>query len=181
MRVLLTILVTVMIVGPQAAAAPTADSAPRNAEPKPLIREVQTGYLLNCTFRAIRPYIWKQWPLLTGWETDDSGGTWEGRPSGFFPNDFAFHVESFQLKDTSAQSAVTIRHQIVRQTEGQITLAFRFMLPAPMEGATRQLRDLQTPAASIVGHHLLACPGRRFGGGLPQSTERGKAAQETHP
>ena len=152
MRVLLTILFAVMIAGPQAAAAQTADSAPRGAEPKPLIREIQTGYLLNCTFRAIRPYIWKERPLLTGWETDDSGGTWEGRPSGFFPNDFAFHVESFQLKDTNAQSAVTIRHQIARQTEGQITLAFRFVLPAPMEGAAWQLRDLQAPAVSIVAH-----------------------------
>jgi len=157
MRVLLTILFAVMIAGTPAAAAQTADSAPRGAEPKPLIREIQTGYLLNCTFRAIRPYIWTQRPLLTGWETDDSGGTWEGRPSGFFPNDFAFHVESFQLQDTSAQSAVTIRHQIARQTEGQITLAFRFALPAPMEGAAWQLRDLQAPAVSIVAHDGKLC------------------------
>ena len=32
------------IAGPQATAAQTADSAPRGAEPNPLIREIQTGY-----------------------------------------------------------------------------------------------------------------------------------------
>ncbi|MCY2988265.1 MAG: glycoside hydrolase family 99-like domain-containing protein [Planctomycetota bacterium] len=120
------------------------------AEPSPLIRDIRVGYLMNCTFRAIRPYIWKQEPLLTGWETDKSGGTWEAKPSGFFPNDFAFNVASFRLRDTSDQRAVTIRHQIARQTAGQITLAFRFLLPAPMEGATWQLRDLQAAAISIT-------------------------------
>lgn len=157
MRILLTILVAGTAVGLPAAAARGAEVPPRGVERQPLIRELQTGYLLHCTFRAIRPYIWKQRPLLSGWETDDSGGTWEGRPSGFFPHDFAFHVESFQLQDTSAQSAVTIRHQIARQTEGQITLAFRFMLPAPLEGATWQLRDLDGPALSIVTHEGKLC------------------------
>ncbi len=40
------------------------------AESKALIRDIQTGYLLNCSFRAIRPYPWKKLPLLSGgWET----------------------------------------------------------------------------------------------------------------
>lgn len=118
-------------------------------EPAPFLRDLQTGYLMNCTFRAIRPYIWKQIPRLTGWETDANGGGWEGKPSGFFPNDFAFHVESFRLRDIN-HDAVTLRHQIARQTEGKVTWEFRFMLPAAMEGAAWQLRDLQEPAVSLI-------------------------------
>jgi hypothetical protein len=83
----------------------------------PLIRDVRTGYLMNCTFRAIRPYIWKQVPILTGWETNARGGTWESSPSGFFPDQFAFHKDWFKLRDTSAEHPVTIRRQIARQTE----------------------------------------------------------------
>jgi hypothetical protein len=115
-------------------------------------RDVRTGYLMNCTFRAIRPYIWKQEPLLTGWETDRSGGTWQSSPSGFFPDGFAFHTDWFKLHDTSRQRAVTIRRRIARQTEGKITWDFRFMLPLAMEGATWQLRDLDAAAVGIVCH-----------------------------
>ena len=118
----------------------------------PLIRDVRAGSLMNCTFRAIRPYIWKQQPLLTGWETDPAGGTWQSSPSGFFPDGFAFHTDWFKLRDTSSQHAVTIRHRIARQTEGKITWGFRFMLPSAMEGATWQLRDLDTVAVGIVCH-----------------------------
>jgi hypothetical protein len=136
MRVLLTIFFAAMLADIQTATAQTPPSSSR-AEPKPLIRETHTGYLLHCTFRAIRPYIWKQQPLLTGWETDASGGAWEGRPSGFFPQEFGFHVESFRLKDTDTQHAVTIRHQIARQTEGKITLAYRFMADGALGRQTR--------------------------------------------
>jgi hypothetical protein len=126
-------------------------------EPAPLIRDLQAGYLLNCAFRAIRPYIWKQDPRLSGWESDQSGGGWEEKPNGFFPNDFAFHVESFRLRDTNDHHAVTIRHQIARQTEGRVTWEFRFMLPTAMEGAAWQLRDLIEPAVSIVTHEGKLC------------------------
>jgi hypothetical protein len=115
-------------------------------------RDVRTGYLMNYTFRAIRPYIWKQQPLLTGWETDTSGGTWQSSPSGFFPDGFAFHTDWFKLHDTSSERAVTIRRRIARQTEGKITWDFRFMLPRVMEGATWQLRDLDAAAVGLVCH-----------------------------
>jgi hypothetical protein len=118
----------------------------------PLIRDVRTGYLMNCTFRAIRPYIWKQAPILTGWETDDQGGAWESSPSGFFPDGFAFHKDWFKLRDTSAEHAVTIRHRIARQTEGKITMEMRFMLLGSLEGAAWQLRDLDEVAVGLVAH-----------------------------
>ncbi|MHB0958694.1 MAG: glycoside hydrolase family 99-like domain-containing protein [Pirellulaceae bacterium] len=123
----------------------------------PLIRDVRTGYLLNCTFRAIRPYIWKEVPILTGWDTDARGGTWESSPSGFFPDSFAFHKDWFKLSDTSPQHAVTIRHQIARQTEGTITLEMRFMLSSSMEGAAWQLRDLDDVAVGLVVHEGSLC------------------------
>jgi hypothetical protein len=123
----------------------------------PLERDVRTGYLLNCTFRAIRPYIWKQVPLLTGWETDASGGTWESSPVGFLFDTFAFHKDWFKLCDTSAEHAVTIRHQIARQTEGKITLEMRFMLPAAMEGAAWELRDLEKTAVGLIVHDGHLC------------------------
>ena len=130
-------------------------AGPRPLEP--LLRDVQTGYLMNCAFRAIRPYIWQQTPRLSGWDTDPSGGGWEEKPSGFFPNEFGFHVESFRLRDTSDQRAVTIRHQIARQTDGVVTWEFRFMLPAAMEGAAWQLRDPETTAVSIVAYDGKLC------------------------
>ena len=86
------------------------------AESKPLIRDVQTGYLLNCSFRAIRPYAWKKPPLLTGWETDGAGGTWESNPDGLMgEGQFTFHINWFRLRDTSNEHPVTIKHQIARQ------------------------------------------------------------------
>lgn len=126
-------------------------------ESAPFIRDLETGYLLKCSFRAIRPYMWKQNPRLNGWQTDQSGGGWEAKPSGLFPNDFAFHVESFRLRDTNSQHAVTIRHQIARQTAGKVTWEVRFMLQAPMEGAVWQLRDLNDPAVSILTHDRKVC------------------------
>ncbi len=124
---------------------------------RPLVRDINVGYLMNYTFRAIRPYIWKQQPLLTGWETDSSGGTWESQPAGFLPDSFGFNVDQFRLCDVSAEHAVTIRHQIVRQTAGRITWAFRFQLPEGMEGANWQLRDLEQPAVSITTHNGTLC------------------------
>jgi hypothetical protein len=125
--------------------------------PTPLLRDVQTGYLLNCTFRAITPYSWNQTPLLSGWETDPSGGGWQEIPSGFFPTNFAFNVVSFRLQDTNNQQAVTIKHQIARQIAGKVTWEFRFMLPAAMDGAAWQLRNLNQPAVSIITQNGQLC------------------------
>ena len=124
---------------------------------EPLLRDVRTGYLMHCTFRAIRPYIWKQTPLLTGWETDAGGGSWESSPSGFFPDSFAFHKDWFKLRDTSDQRAVTLRRRIARQTEGRITMEMRFMLPAALEGAAWQLRDLDDAAVALIVHDGKLC------------------------
>lgn len=125
--------------------------------PTPLLRDLQTGYLLNCTFRAITPYSWNQTPLLSGWETDPSGGGWQEIPSGFFPTNFAFNVVSFCLQNTNNQYAVTIKHQIARQTAGKVTWEFRFMLPAAMDGAAWQLRDLSNSAVSIITQNGQLC------------------------
>jgi len=120
------------------------------AESKPMIRDMDTGYLLNCSFRAIRPYAWTGKTFLTGWETDDRGGLWESSPYGLWPDSFSFDVDWFRLRDTSRDHAVTIKHQIARQTSGEVTLEFRFKLSTRMDGATWQLRDLKRPGLSIV-------------------------------
>jgi len=125
--------------------------------PTPLLRDLQTGYLLNCAFRAITPYSWNQTPLLSGWETDSSGGGWQEIPSGSFPTNFAFNVVSFCLQDTNHQQAVTIKHQFARQTAGKVTWEFRFMLPAAMDGAAWQLRDLSHAAVSIITQNGQVC------------------------
>lgn len=101
-------------------------------EVKHLIEQPKTDSVLGLRDRAI----------MSGWETDQSGGGWEEKPSGFFPNDFAFNVDSFCLNDTNTQHAMTIRHQIARQIAGKVTWELRFMLLAAMEGAVWQLRDL---------------------------------------
>lgn len=124
---------------------------------KALLRDCDRGYLLNCSFRAIRAYLWKKKVPLTGWETDDRGGVWESSPVGFFPGDFGFHVDWFRLNDNSTDHAVTIRHQIARQTSGIVTWEFRFMMPEIMEGAAWQLRDLEAAAVSILVRHGKLC------------------------
>lgn len=118
---------------------------------KPLLRDCATGYLLNCRFRAIRAYPWKKKVPLTGWETDDRGGIWEASPVGFLPDQFGFHVDWFRLRDTSTDHAVTIKHQIARQTTGVVTWEFRFMMPEIMEGATWQLRGKAGCAQPAAG------------------------------
>ncbi len=123
----------------------------------PQIRDVQTGYLLNCTFRAIRPYIWKTEPLLTGWDTDARGGGWESSPSGFFPDSFAFHKDWFKLKDTSSEHAVTLRHKLARQAAGHLTWEMRFMLPGPLEGAAWQLLNGDKLVVGLVVQENKLC------------------------
>jgi hypothetical protein len=87
----------------------------------PFVRDIASGYLLDCTFRAIRAYPWTRKVPLSGWDTDDRGGYWASSPVGFLPNQFGFHVDRFRLCDTSDEYAVTIRHQIARQSDGRLT------------------------------------------------------------
>ena len=120
-------------------------------EPKPFIRDVRVGYLLQYNFLSPRPYCWPgENALLSGWEVDKSGGTWACQPNCHYPDGFAFHSDWFKLVDTSTTAAVTIKHQIARQTKGKLTLEFRFKLPTRMDGAAWQLRDLKDAAISIT-------------------------------
>ncbi|MFV2067126.1 MAG: sulfatase-like hydrolase/transferase [Pirellulales bacterium] len=137
--------------------AGSADRTGARGSAKPLMRDCDTGYLLNCSFRAIRAYPWKRKVPLTGWETDDRGGIWEASPVGFLPDRFGFHVDWFRLRDTSTDHAVTIKHQIARQTTGVVTWEFRFMMPEIMDGATWQLRDLSAAVVSMMIHDGKLC------------------------
>ncbi|MFI5380450.1 MAG: glycoside hydrolase family 99-like domain-containing protein [Tepidisphaerales bacterium] len=120
-------------------------------EPKPFIRDFRVGYLLQYNFLSPRPYCWPgEDAVLSGWEVDKSGGTWACQPNCHYPDGFAFHSDWFKLVDTSKTAAVTIKHQIARQTQGKLTLEFRFKLPTRMDGAAWQLRDLQDAAISIT-------------------------------
>ena len=119
---------------------------------QPFIRELATGYLLQYSFMSPRPYCWtnENAVKLSGWEVDKNGGHYEYHPTGRYPEDFAFHSDWFKLVDTSSNGAITLKHQIARQTEGALTLEFRFRLPAAMDGACWQLRDLERAGVSLV-------------------------------
>lgn len=119
-------------------------------QPTPLIRDIEIGYLLNCTFVTPKPHFWTGGILLSGWETDASGGTWDYHPHIGGPDGEAFHIDWFKLIDTSATAPVTIKHQIARQSTGQITLEYRFKMPVKMDGVAWQLRDLQQPGVNIL-------------------------------
>ena len=134
-----------------------AEAGRDSSSAKPLLRDCDRGYLLNCSFRAIQAYLWKKKVPLTGWETDDRGGVWESSPDGSWPDQFGFHVDWFRLHDTSADHAVTIRHQVARQTSGVVTWEFRFMMPKIMEGAAWQLRDMKAAAVSILVRNGKLC------------------------
>ena len=81
---------------------------------------------------------------------DRSGGNIAFQPTCQYPDGFAFHSDWFKLVDTSSNAAITLKHQIARQTNGQFTLEFRFELPAPMDGVCWQLRDLEQACVSLV-------------------------------
>ncbi|HEY3319432.1 MAG TPA: glycoside hydrolase family 99-like domain-containing protein [Planctomycetota bacterium] len=121
------------------------------AAEEPLIRDMKVGYLLNCSFLSPQPYCWPAGKdaILSGWEVDRAGGNIAFSPNCHYPDGFAFHSDWFKLVDTSPTAAVTIKHKIARQTEGQIVLEFRFKLPAKMDGACFQLRDLEVAPASL--------------------------------
>jgi hypothetical protein len=125
---------------------PKAEPLQAADAPKPFLRDLETGYLLRYFFMSPRPYCWPNREcLLSGWEVDRSGGRFE-----FSPNGLAFHSDWFKLVDTSSSAALTLRHQIARQTRGKLTLEFRFKLPARMDGACWQLRDLEKPGVSLA-------------------------------
>ncbi len=137
-------------------------------EPRPFIRDVRVGYLMQYNFLSPRPYRWPgEEAPLSGWEVDKSGGTRACQPNCHYPDGFAFHSDWFKLVDTSKTAAVTIKHQIARQTKGKLTLEFRFKLPTRMDGAVWQLRDLNDAAISIttVGENI--CYDSRNGTPLP--------------
>jgi|GEM_PF-1114901 len=119
---------------------------------QPFLRDMSTGYLLNCSFLSPRPYCWprKETVMLSGWDTDKSGGDFDYKPTGEIGVDFAFHSEWFKLVDTNTTASVTLKHQLARQTKGQITLEFRFRMPVVLDGASWQLRDLEQAGPSLL-------------------------------
>ena len=119
---------------------------------QPFIRELATGYLLQYSFLSPRPYCWTNdnTEMLSGWEVDKSAGHYEYHPTCRRHDGFAFHSDWFKLVDTSSNGAITLKHQVARQTEGALTLEFRFRLPAAMDGACWQLRDLEQAGVSLV-------------------------------
>ncbi len=119
--------------------------------PIPFERDLKTGYLLNCFFMSPKPYCWEKKEIyLSGWEVNKSGGTFSFSPAGKYPESFAFNIDWFRLDDTSETKSVNISHQIARQTEGFITLEFRFRLPNKMDYACWQLKDLKDAGVSIT-------------------------------
>lgn len=111
---------------------------------KPFVRDLQIGYLLQCSFSAPEPYSWKGEPLLSGWEVDKSGGTWDYQYKKEFDHDW------FKLIDNDPAAAVTLKRQIARQSEGQLTLEYRFKMPKKMDGVAWELCDFDRPGVSIV-------------------------------
>jgi hypothetical protein len=122
---------------------PTLLTVPSTA-PRPFVRDFNTGYLLHCNFNALEPYCWNGRPKLSGWDTDLSGGTLD------YSYKREFDHQWFKLIDTSDKTAVTIKHQIARQTAGELTLEFRFRMPVKMDGVCWQLRDLSQSAIGII-------------------------------
>ena len=120
--------------------------------PKPFIRELTTGYLLQYSFLSPRPYCWRDdnAVMLSGWEVDKSGGHYKYQPNCIYPAGFGFHSDWFKLVDTSSDGAITLKHKVARQTAGTVTFEFRFKLPTAMDGASWQLRDLEQAGVSLV-------------------------------
>jgi hypothetical protein len=117
----------------------------------PFERDLKVGYLLNYFFMSPKPYCWEKKEIyLSGWEVDKSGGTFSFSPPGKYPENFAFNIDWFRLEDTSKTKSVNISHQIARQTEGYLTLEFRFRLPKKMDHACWQLKDLKDAGVSIT-------------------------------
>ena len=133
------------------AAGMNGNSVAVETAPRPFVRDLKTGYLLNYCFLSPRPYCWKKDDcLLSGWEVDRGGGRFEFSPNGRPPAGFRFHIDWFKLVNAGANSAIAIKHQLARQTEGELTWEFRFKLTAKMDGACWQLRDLQQPGVSLT-------------------------------
>ncbi len=111
---------------------------------KPLIRDIAVGYLLDCNFWALSPYINPADIRLSGWDTEMNGGSMDYSPKNEMSLDW------FKLVDTSEKKPVVIRHQVARQAEGPVTLEYRFKLPSRMDGAAWELRDLEQAGVRLV-------------------------------
>ena len=78
--------VAILIMANAEGASALAVAQPEKAgNQKPFVRDVTTGYLLNCSFLSPRPYCWKkkETVMLSGWDVDKSGGTFEYKPNAF--------------------------------------------------------------------------------------------------
>src|ERR1700677_1701266 len=60
----------------------------------PFIADMQTGYLINCTFAVPSPYCWTKETILSGWQVDRSGGTY-----AWSPGKGIVHADWFKLID----------------------------------------------------------------------------------
>ena len=128
----------------QTPGSPSGPPGDSTHAPRPLVRDVKVGYLLNENFWALSPYLNQADLHLSGWETDFSGGRMDLSPKNEMTLDW------FKLIDTSEKRAVTIKHQFARQSEGQVTLEYRFRLPSRMDGVAWELRDLNEAGVRIV-------------------------------
>lgn len=149
---------------------PTTSAEPEPAGRGPFLRDVTTGYLLRCFFLSPQPYCWtREDCLLSGWEVDRRGGSLAFQPNCHYPEGFGFHSDWFKLVDTRTNAAVVLAHQIAHQTNGTLTLEFRFRLPVPMEGARWQLRDLDQTAVGLVTTNDTLCLETAAGRAIPLS------------
>ncbi len=114
---------------------------------KPIYRDCNTGYLMNENFCQIQPYCWSQNidAVVSGWDTDKSGGEWQFSPQG----GHGFDLEWFRLSPTKPGGGVIMKHQIGRQSHGEITLEFRFSMPGLTDGVSWQLTDLDHAGVNI--------------------------------
>lgn len=111
---------------------------------KPIVREINAGYLLDYSFKSPRLCCSsKDECHLSGWQIDKSGGHFEFSPTGHYPEDFAFHIDWFNRVDTNPVDAITIAHQVARREAGMITLEFRFKLTVVVDGISWQPSDPQ--------------------------------------
>jgi hypothetical protein len=118
---------------------------------RPFVRDIAVGYLLTCNFWALSPYINQADIRLSGWDTDLAGGGIDYSPRNEMTLDW------FKLMNKGENKAVSIRHRWARQSEGAVTLEYRFKLPSQMDDAAWELRDLEDAGVSITTSGLDRC------------------------
>jgi hypothetical protein len=100
---------------------------------------VKAEYLLDedFSFLAISTYDATD-IVASGWDVRRAGGA------------IAFGFNSwFKITDTSPVLPVSMSKQLVEQTSGELTLEYRFKLPAVMNGVKWQMLDGDIPAVSL--------------------------------